>query len=103
MDPALHDLGNAGDQVDRPVRCDDSWLHSYFIQWRNYEVFQNMWRDPSREDAVENFEQLDFAREPSALRKEGDTSSGLVFSCRQSRSSSDGWNGWQQASSTIGG
>ncbi len=47
-----------------------------------------------------------FAPGPSALRKAGGMSSGpgdpFDLICRIARSSSDGRNGWQQASSTVG-
>ncbi len=60
MDHALHGFGNAGSQTDWPVRYDGSRLLSCLLEWQNYGSFPNLGRGPSREAAVEDFEQLVF-------------------------------------------
>ncbi len=93
-------LGNTADygSCSRLLTC--------LLQWQNYGSFPNLWRGPGHEAAVEVSSSSLFARGPSALRKVGGMPSGpgapFDLICRIARSSSNGWNGWQQASSTFG-
>ncbi len=95
MEHALHVFGNAGGQADMPVRCSDV----------NTAAFQICGVVLDAKLQLKVYSSPCFTWSSRALREEGGMSSGprAPFDlCRMAQSGLDGWNGWQQATSTVG-